>query len=164
MTSTSRKEREQQTIPRGMKKKESSSKSPNDIKKTKKKERKKLSPEERTKRESSSKLLNDVQKSIRCFPDDGGGKCALIYNPWLITTLVGRLFLGTQGIVLNGAAIDFDLRFNLQPYINQHQRLVRVSLWTRHSLFGSNLGGGRLPNCVRFARPAEAKPEPMFRN
>ena len=39
--------------------------------------------------------------------DDDGGDCGLIYNPLSITTLIGRLFLGTQGVALNGAAIVF---------------------------------------------------------
>ena len=53
--------------------------------------------------------------------------CALIYNPLLINTLIGWLFLVTEGFALDGVNIDQDLRFNLQPFINQHQRLAPVA-------------------------------------
>ena len=54
-------------IPGGTRKKDSSAKSLNDIKKSKRKSAKSY-PWRNEKKESSSKSLNDVKKSISCFP------------------------------------------------------------------------------------------------
>ena len=60
--------------------------------------------------------------------------CALIYNPLLINTLIGWLFLVTEGFALDGFNIDLDLRFNLQPFFNQHQGLHQVDTPNRDVL------------------------------
>ena len=63
-----KKEREKLS-PEEREKKDSSAKSLNDIKKSKRKSaKKKVIPGGTKKKESSSKSLNDVKKSIRCFP------------------------------------------------------------------------------------------------
>ena len=51
--------------PEAREKKDSSAKSLNDIKKSKRKSAKKLSPEAREKKDSSAKSLNDIRKSER---------------------------------------------------------------------------------------------------
>ena len=65
MTSKSQKERAQKVIPGGTKKRGELRKVSKWYQKAKKKDRKKLSPEAREKKESSAKSLNDIKKSKR---------------------------------------------------------------------------------------------------